>query len=335
MPIATRRDADALVQAPKASQPFVVAVVVAYNRRELLRRTLDGLRDQDRSCDAVVVVDNASTDGSSTVASEHDVRPDVITLSRNTGGAGGFAAGMAHAVKKHDADLVWLMDDDTVPSSTALSELLTVRDAYPGRPALLASRAVWHDGRDHPMNTPRPRPGITRQLRDRARSVGAVQVRSASFVSLLVDAAAVHEDGLPEAAYFIWNDDFEYTARLLRRRVGLFVPSSVVHHLTRTFGATDADPGERFYYEVRNKIWLFRFSAAFGPAGSALYGASTLARWCRTLLRSDERGVLATAALKGVRDGLRGRPAPSSQVLSRLGPVSDAVRDVELGAGRD
>ncbi|WP_240645975.1 glycosyltransferase [Georgenia sp. SYP-B2076] len=316
-------------------EPRVVAVVVAYNRRDLLVQTLDGLQGQTRPVDAVVVVDNASTDGSGDVAAAHPLAADVVTLSRNTGGAGGFAAGIAHALQAHGADLVWIMDDDTVPTGTALLELLLARQAYPGDPAVLASRVVWTDGRDHPMNTPRPRPGVRARLAARARSAGAVQVRSASFVSLLLDARAVRTDGLPMAAYFIWNDDFEYSARLLRRRVGLSVPSSVVRHLTKTFGSTDADPGERFYYEVRNKIWLFTRSRALGPAGTVLYGGSTVVRWGRTILKSSNRPVLLRAGARGFRDGLATRPDPTPAVLAGMGPVSDEVAAIERGAGRD
>ncbi|MEE6296767.1 glycosyltransferase [Georgenia wangjunii] len=311
----------------------VVAVVVAYNRRDLLAETLDALAAQTRLPDAVVVVDNASTDGSADLARAHDVGADVVRLERNTGGAGGFATGLARALTEFAGDLVWLMDDDTIPTPTALAELLGAREDYPGRPALLASRAVWHDGREHPMNTPRERPFVSADLRDRARLAGAVQVRTASFVSLLLDAGAVRREGLPMAAYFIWNDDFEYTARLLRRRVGLYVPGSVVEHRTKTFGATDVDPGERFYFEVRNKLWMYAYSSAFGPAGTVLYGGSSVRRWVRTALRSTERGVLARAAWRGLRDALASPPAATTEVLAGL-PVSGAVAQVEAGAGR-
>ncbi|WP_226925173.1 glycosyltransferase [Georgenia thermotolerans] len=316
------------------AEPRVVAVVVAYNRRELLGQTLDALAAQARPCDAVVVVDNASTDGSGAVAAAHLSAPDVVSLTRNTGGAGGFAAGIAHALQSHRADLVWIMDDDTVPTPTALEELLRARAAYPGEPALLASRVVWKDGRDHPMNTPRPRPGAGAAGRARAAAAGAVQVRSASFVSLLLDARAVRAVGLPQAAYFIWNDDFEYTARVLRRRTGLYVPSSVVRHLTRTFGATDADPGDRFYFEVRNKVWLFARSTALGPLDTLLYGGSSLVRWARTAARSRERGRLLRAGWRGLRDGVATSPQATSALLADQGAVTDEVREIERGARR-
>ena len=72
----------------------------------------------------------------------------------------------------------------------------------------------------------------------------------------------VRERGLPVADYFLWNDDFEYSTRLIRGNVGLYCPDSVVVHKTKVFGSTDADPGERFFYEVRNKVWMFTRSPA-------------------------------------------------------------------------
>ncbi|MDR1798751.1 MAG: glycosyltransferase, partial [Bifidobacteriaceae bacterium] len=93
----------------------VVALLVAYNRRDLMLQTLDALAAQTRPVDAILVVDNASTDGSGAAARSHRSHPEVLTLSRNTGGAGGFAAGLAHAAFSLAAGAVWLMDDDTAP----------------------------------------------------------------------------------------------------------------------------------------------------------------------------------------------------------------------------
>ncbi len=310
----------------------VVAVVVAWNRRDLLEQNLNGLAAQTRPLDAVVVIDNASTDDTAALAAAHPAVTEALTLPHNTGGAGGFAAGIARAVATHAADLVWIMDDDTVATPTALAELLSARARYPGHVTVSASRADWHDGREHPMNTPRPRPGASQQARAKAALAGAYPIRSASFVSILVDADAVRRHGLPVADYFLWNDDFEYTARLLRDGIGLYVPASRVYHLTKVFGSSDADPGARFVNEVRNKVWLFSRSGALGPLDRALYGASTVRRWARMLLRSADRATLAGYARRGLAEARRA-PRPTVDVLSGT-PVADDVRAIETGAGR-
>jgi GT2 family glycosyltransferase len=225
------------------------------------------------------------------------------------------------------ADLIWLMDDDTVPGPGALQALLDARAGHAGKaPALVASRVLWTDGREHPMNTARVRPFARSAQRRAAAAAGCVPIRSASFVSVLVDAAQCRRVGLPQADFFLWNDDFEFTARLLRRAAGLLCPASVVVHKTRTFGATDVRPGDRFYYEARNKIWTFR-ARSLGPVESVLYAGATLRRWVRTFARSRRRAALASALFRGLAAGIRTRPRPNAQVLPATGPAAAAGDD--------
>jgi len=301
----------------------VVAVVVTWNRLALLQESLAAVHGQTHPPAAIVVVDNDSTDGTRELldsAYAVELGLDVVHLRENTGGAGGFAVGMERALGHHP-DLVWLLDDDTVPTPTAAEELVRAWEDHPGpRPAVLASRVVWTDGRDHPMNTPRPRPGATAAETAAAQQVGAVPIRSASFVSLMCDADRVRERGLPVADYFLWNDDFEYSTRLVRGGTGLYCPASVVVHKTRVFGSTDADPGERFFYEVRNKVWMFSRSRSLSVPEKALYGAATARRWARTFAKSSDRSVLRRALARGLGAGLR-RPRPNAAVLAGARPA--------------
>lgn len=300
----------------------VTAIVVTYNRRDLLEESLTALGAQSRAPDRVIVVDNASADGTAEMVAGRFPEADLLTLPRNVGGAGGFSAGMARALDG-GAGFLWLLDDDTVPEPGALEALLAAMErattAGEGPPTLAASRVVWTDGRDHPMNTPRPKPRATAAESRIARAAGCVPIRSASFVSVLVDAGAVRERGLPVADYFLWNDDFEFTTRMLRGRRGLLCPDSVVVHKTREFGGTDADPGDRFFYEVRNKIWLFTGSPGLTPLERVLYAGSTMRRWVRTFAASSDRAVLGRAMARGIGKGLSGRPRPTAALLRELG----------------
>jgi rhamnopyranosyl-N-acetylglucosaminyl-diphospho-decaprenol beta-1,3/1,4-galactofuranosyltransferase len=304
---------------PSLPEPRVIAVVVTYNRRPLLLEALAAVHAQSRAADAVIVVDNASTDDTAAAVRRHYPSVRLAELARNTGGAGGFACGLALALDSA-ADLVWLMDDDTVPEPGALRALLDARARHPGRPpALIASRVLWTDGRAHPMNTPRTKPFATKAELRGADAIGCLPIRSASFVSVLVDASVCRQRGLPQADYFLWNDDFEFTTRLLRGNVGLLCPASVVVHKTREFGSTDADPGQRFFYEVRNKIWTLRARAPLAPLERVVYGGSTLRRWARTFARSRDRRALGRWLVKGVAAGVRTSPRPTSQVLASAG----------------
>jgi rhamnopyranosyl-N-acetylglucosaminyl-diphospho-decaprenol beta-1,3/1,4-galactofuranosyltransferase len=312
--------------------PWLPAVVVTYNRRALLTEALTAVFGQTTVPDSVIVVDNASTDGTAAAVRDGFPAAMLTTLPVNTGGAGGFACGTVLALAG-GADLIWYMDDDTVPEPGALAALLVARDRHAGSPAVVASRVVWTDGRPHPMNTPRAKPLASRAERATAAAAGCIPIRSASFVSILVDASACRQRGLPQADYFLWNDDFEFTTRLLRGGTGLLCPASVVVHKTAAFGATDADPGPRFFYEVRNKIWTLRSAAPLSPAERVLYAGASLRRWARTFARSSRRRVLVSALVKGVTAGAGTQPRPTAEVLAEAG-VKLPPADQAPGAGQ-
>jgi rhamnopyranosyl-N-acetylglucosaminyl-diphospho-decaprenol beta-1,3/1,4-galactofuranosyltransferase len=300
--------------------PRVIAVVVTYNRRDLLLEALAAVHAQTRVPDVVIVVDNASADGTAAAVRARFPGVHLAELTRNSGGAGGFAYGMALALADA-ADLIWLMDDDTVPEPGALHALLAARDRHPSPPpVLVASRVIWTDGRAHPMNTPRAKPFARKAERLAAGAVGCTPIRSASFVSVLVDAGECRRRGLPQADYFLWNDDFEFTTRLLRGNTGLLCPASVAVHKTATFGATNVDPGQRFFYEVRNKIWMLKTRAPLAPLERLVYSGSTLRRWARTFAGSRDRRTLGSSLVKGIAAGVRTSPRPTEQVLADIGP---------------
>lgn len=317
---------------PDATSARVVAVVVTYNREKLLQDCLDALAAQERRPDAVVIIDNSSTDASGTVADEHPLGADVVHLRRNVGGAGGFAAGIARAIVRHDADWVWVMDDDTIPRPGALGALLGALEASPVRLSVLSSRAVWTDGRDHPMNTQRTRRGASAQEKRDAARAGGRPIRTASYVSALLNAQDVRRLGLPYADYFIWSDDFEHTGRLLRHGRGLHVPGSVVEHRTVQFGNAQSNPGSRFYYDVRNRLWALLRTSSFTPMERVLHGGATGLGWLRLLAR--HRGDLFGVGMHGLLSALRRGPRPSPTVLQADGEVAADVRAIERAAGR-
>ena len=88
----------------------ITAVIVTYNNADMLLDLLGDLCSQSRPVDEIVVVDNASSDGT-----DHEVManyPSVkyVRLSENTGSAGGYYEGIRTA--SATADLIWTLDDD-------------------------------------------------------------------------------------------------------------------------------------------------------------------------------------------------------------------------------
>ena len=288
----------------------VTAVVVTYNRKELLREALAALAAQERPVDRVLVVDNASTDGTADmIRSEYADQVDLLAMPDNQGGAGGFHEGMKQAYAD-GADWIWLMDDDTLPQPDALAELLAAPARADRDPLLLYSRAVWTDGSLHPMNYP----GFERhraELMVKAAEQGLMPLRTATFVSLLVSRKAVDRYGLPLKRFFIWSDDIEYTARVMLRDAGYFVPESVVVHKTKTPYTAISTSGDRFYFHIRNTLYMLRGTAWTRfekPSLVFILFTSSLAYLKYNRFNPKNIAII----LRGLRDGLKpGAPVPA------------------------
>ena len=240
--------------------PRVVATLVTHDRREILRDTLDAVIVQSRPPDEVIVVDNASGDGTAAMLAEEYPAVRVLALAENVGGAGGFNEAIA-AGHRDGADWIWLLDDDTVARPDALAVLLSAAERLGDshRPALLASRVEWRDGEPHPMNRPTIRRRDPQELADAVR-LGLLPLRATTFVSLLLSRDAVERAGLPLSHFFFQADDIEYTARVLRHDSGYFVPDSVVEHRTPSKHTATADD-RRFYHHARNTVFMLRGQA--------------------------------------------------------------------------
>ncbi len=289
------------------------AVVVTWNRVALLRECLTAILGQTRAPDRVIVVDNASTDDTlAMLAAEFADGVEVLALDENTGGAGGFAAGVTRALSD-GPDWVWMLDDDTIPEPGALEALLDAPARVDGlpAPALLCSRVKWTDGAPHPMNEPWPR------WTDEATALGAIErgllaIRAATYVSILVSGAALQESGPPRAPYFIWGDDVEFTARVLKERTGYYVPESVVVHKTKTNYMAARSDSPRYALDVRNKLWMVRAGDVWQPY-ERLWWISLGLKGIGQYLQFNRYRPKAWATIaRGVRDGLTRAPARSA-----------------------
>lgn len=233
----------------------IVAIVVTYNRKELLKRCIENLKNQTTSLD-ILVVDNASTDGTKELFDDNaSIR--YFNTGTNLGGAGGFSYGIKKAVEL-GYDYIWILDDDTMPTPTALEMFVNQDKVLNGEYGFLTSKVLWKDDSICNMNIQK----ITKwkQLR-RFDSIHTVQY--ASFVSLFIKTSTVRKIGLPYKEFFIWADDWEYTRRISKNEKCYFIPQSVVHHWCATnVGANiiTAEPErmDRFKYMYRNDVVMYR-----------------------------------------------------------------------------
>ena len=287
----------------------VCAVIPTYNRAELLCEALIGLAAQTRRLDAVLVIDNASTDGTTEQVSERFPWVNLLRLDFNTGSAGGFAAGIQWAYQDGH-DWVWLVDNDSVPEPDALSELLAAHDRFASepRPDLLAAKVVWTDGTLLPMNTPtvkRRNPALLYWAAEHA----TLSIRYAPYTGVLVSRRAIEAHGLPLTDYFLYDDDTEYTGRILCNRLGVLVPTSVVRHNVERKLASQAESGDRFFYALRNKLWLVRCAPGWAPLERVTFVLAVARNVARFLRRPSPVSKAALVA-RALAAGLLRRPEP-------------------------
>lgn len=286
------------------------AVVVTYNRKELLNQCIGRLlRQEGVSCD-VIVVDNASTDGTHEMVTRQYNVPEVIYVNTgvNLGGAGGFQYGVKRAVLL-GYEYVWIMDDDTLPEKTALYELFEADKELDGEWGFLSSVAYWTDGSICRMNIQKK--NIFKHVGEKEYHKKYSFIKMCSFVSLLVKSDVIKEVGLPIGEYFIWTDDYEYTGRISAKYPCYMVPSSrVVHamkiHTRVNFATDDMSRIDRYQYIYRNDVHCYRQYGCGGWAYIVLKDMYTLAN---ILINSNGRKMDRIKILcKGFWTGLHFKP---------------------------
>lgn len=279
----------------------IAAIVVTYNRKELLMQCLLHLLAQEGAeCD-ILVVDNASTDGTcESVAALRQERIRYRNTGENLGGAGGFSFGVRWAMEA-GYEYLWLMDDDTLPHPDALRQLWSAHCRLNGRYGFLAGAVLWKDGTPCRMNLPK----VTADCREDLDKLdeGLLAVSQATFVSLFVPAAVVEKAGLPIRQFFIWGDDVEFTRRIAVRlgyRCYLAGRSRVTHLMETNTGSSIADDRPeriaRYRLAYRNEGYTYRQE---GLRGRMYYLAKCALNLGRIWLRAPGARLRRTGALTG------------------------------------
>ncbi len=203
----------------------IATIVVTYNRKELLEQCLSAIEKQSFIPHTVFIIDNASTDGTDVLVKEQGycdviregIQYKYVRLSENTGGAGGFHAGMKLAYDSKECfDAFWVMDDDGVPESNQLSLLVSYLQDYDYISPLVL------DEKDHsrmafgPLSVNELIPLTTN---------GIMVGRANPFNGILFSRRLVEKVGYPDKNMFIWGDEWQYH---LRAKKSGYIPITVV-----------------------------------------------------------------------------------------------------------
>src|SRR5579864_8651338 len=301
-----------------STKPLSIAsVTVAYNGADVLREHLNSLKRQTHKLDEVIVVDNASTDDTRRLLAAEYPDVTVLRLEENGGIGGGLSAGLAYAALAKKYDWIWLFDQDSVPATDALEQLVIASQQAAeseARISILAPRCFHAD-------TQMQYPG-RRWRGSRFVPVHPSRDTAITFVDMVITSGslirrnAIEELGLPRTDFFMDFVDYEHCLRLRRHgyRIAI-VRDSVVRHaigspttfsvLGRTKSWADHAPW-REYYMTRNEIFtIWKYYPEIRRRLFVLYRLTQHA--VGILLFGKQKMNCLRMMLLGLFDGLSGR----------------------------
>jgi rhamnopyranosyl-N-acetylglucosaminyl-diphospho-decaprenol beta-1,3/1,4-galactofuranosyltransferase len=213
----------------------------------MLADLLADLRLQIRLPDEIILIDNASQDGTEEMVRLNYPNINYIKLKENLGSGGGYYEGIKIATKT--SDFIYTMDDDVCLKPDTLSEIVKgfqlLEKSLPSR--IGAVRSV---GTGHPEDVP-------------------TKLDICPWRGTLIKTAIIREVGLPSPDYFLYGEDLEYSLRLAKKGYCFYwVPASICQERHRDqdgkthveiFGKRSARYQEpfRLYYAFRNEIFIY------------------------------------------------------------------------------
>ena len=244
----------------------ICVVLVTYNRKEELVKTLEAYERQAYLPHTILVVDNHSTDGTGDMlrswqsADGATVRR-VLSLPENVGGSGGFYEGMRMALEL-GSEWIYVSDDDAVPDREALSAMAEYVDSHADEmDGIAALCGVIRSGDDYAYDdrcviakwklggkTIKSAPKVNYMLR-------SFDIDCLSYVGSCIKADAIRQVGLPLKEFFIYFDDFEHSLRLRRAGRIVCLTDSVMYHKCNSTYSREAN--WRDYYATRNVLYAY------------------------------------------------------------------------------
>ena len=241
----------------------ICAVIPTHNRKALLSECLTALCNQTKKLDEIIVIDNASTDGTEDLAKSQFPGITYVGMSENTGSSGGFREGMKLAYEK-GYDWIWVMDDDAVPMIDALEKLLNPAALLQDKVYALATAVL---NRDRSICLDHRRLFDAKKVKEKQISAAKYKedyfsIDTASFTGLLVSRNAIEGVGLPRKDFFIYYDDTEYSLRMREKGIIITVPGSKIVHYGERHSPSMLVRLKRpmnwmHYYVIRNQIYTY------------------------------------------------------------------------------
>jgi GT2 family glycosyltransferase len=281
-------------------------VIPHWNAKDLLAVCLPPLLAQTYPDLEIIVVDNASSDGSADFLRQNFPSVKLIELSRNQGFTGACNAGILAST----GEFIALLNNDTEVAPHWATALVEGFARFP-QAGFLASRMMLFDRRDHfhavgdfyrvdglPGNR-----GVWQK--DEGQFEEAVEVFSACGGAAAYRRSLLEEIGLLDENFFFSCEDIDLAWRAqLRGYRCVYIPQALVYHmLSATGGGVTAS-----YYVGRNLLyvlWKDYPRALWRKYGWAILRQQVGLAW--SALRAW-RGASARARLRGMMKGVLDAP---------------------------
>jgi GT2 family glycosyltransferase len=254
----------------------VLVHIHTFNDADIIDGIIEAVLRQTRPIDGILVVDNASSDG--TLEQPSLKHATVLRLSENTGTSGAVHSGIRFALE-HDYDWIWVFDADSIPEPDALQKLLDLYDSWPSdqqnETALLAC-LHFNVGETEPrhggiftedgMAEARPEPRSRHYL-----------THFTIWSGCLYRLAAIRHTGLPNADYALDWGEGEFGYRVMKAGYkGFTHQDAILHHNVRGYSSfTPIEvklglakftfyefPPIRCYYTSRNMLYFLLYEIA-------------------------------------------------------------------------
>ncbi len=300
----------------------VIAVVVSHNRQALLSECITALRNQTRKLDAILVVNNGSTDNTELWLKD---QADVITITQtNVGSGGGFNTGISWAFR-NGYTWIWCMDDDGYPKEDALQNLLAAPfDNLHLRNCAVIDKKdkksfVWKTGSYWNLD---------------AVQESYIHGIGHPFNGTLLHRTIVERVGLPKAELFLWGDESEYFHRIIsKNKIPVStVVNSIHYHPASAFSYKkdwDFNTNWKMYYYVRNRFHTHKTQFGSGIKAVASYCFFLVALCGIVLMYQDTNKVKKLSfILWPAMDAFKNNFAHSpSTILLRINKVEESKKN--------
>lgn len=266
----------------------ICAVIVTYNRKELLLNCLTALKNQTYVVDHIVVVDNASKDGTVEFLRDRGwVDSDkftLISLTENLGGSGGFYTGTKYAYEQ-GFDYVWLMDDDGYPAPNCLEKL----NPYFSDESYIGPMVLDTENKDKlsfALRIPNTIDVIDAysEIPETLKASNLIKNIVVPFNGTLIARKLIEKMGFIEKDYFVWGDEKEYTIRAVKAKAEVMtVVDALFYHPAMSSLSTPMFFGKLRFNQANSDLKLYCFCrnniATFAKHHGIAY---VLAFWLKT-----------------------------------------------------